>query len=48
MVDAARLADELRAEQDHVIAEANAKRGLETQLTELEQVYMSRVCYGRK
>merc|ERR1712158_259796 len=36
MVDAARLADELRAEQDHVIAESNCKRGLETQLMELE------------
>ena len=37
MVDAARLADELRAEQDHVMVENNAKRGLETQLGELEQ-----------
>merc|ERR1711922_110725 len=30
MVDAARLADELRAEQDHVGAQTNAKRALET------------------
>jgi myosin heavy chain 6/7 len=37
MVDAARLADELRAEQDHVMSESNAKRGLETQLGEIEQ-----------
>merc|ERR1711970_923200 len=32
MVDAARLADELRAEQDHVGAQTNAKRALETEL----------------
>jgi chromosome segregation ATPase len=36
MIDAARLADELRAEQDHVGSESRAKRGLETQLAELE------------
>merc|ERR1712201_48258 len=36
MVDAARLADELRAEQDHVQAESRAKRSLDTQLGELE------------
>merc|ERR1712109_435170 len=36
MVDAARLADELRAEQDHVQAESRAKRALDTQLAELE------------
>ena len=36
MVDAARLADELRAEQDHVATQANAKRALETQMGELE------------
>jgi len=36
MVDAARLADELRAEQDHVTGQANAKRTLEAQLNELE------------
>merc|ERR1712168_446991 len=36
MVDAARLADELRAEQDHVSTQSKAKRALETQLTELE------------
>merc|ERR1712200_319684 len=35
MVDAARLADELRAEQDHVQAESRAKRALDTQLGEL-------------
>merc|ERR1712021_281640 len=31
MVDAARLADELRAEQDHTTTQAKAKRALETQ-----------------
>merc|ERR1712156_1224405 len=36
MVDAARLADELRAEQDHANAENRAKRALDTQLGELE------------
>merc|ERR1711922_42750 len=36
MVDASRLADELRAEQDHVTGQANAKRTLEAQLAELE------------
>merc|ERR1711983_599201 len=36
MVDAARLADELRAEQDHVSTESRAKRALDTQLNELE------------
>merc|ERR1712008_327154 len=36
MVDAVRLADELRAEQDHVAAESRAKRALDTQLGELE------------
>merc|ERR1712034_4407 len=36
MVDAARLADELRAEQDHVNTQSKAKRALETQLQELE------------
>merc|ERR1711922_15167 len=36
MVDAARLADELRAEQDHVGAQTNAKKALETQLGEME------------
>merc|ERR1739844_536924 len=36
MVDAAMLADELRAEQDHVQAESRAKRSLDTQLGELE------------
>merc|ERR1712168_1531278 len=32
MVDAARLADELRAEQDHTSTQSKAKRSLETQL----------------
>merc|ERR1712013_179285 len=32
MVDAARLADELRAEQDHTNTQSKAKRSLETQL----------------
>ena len=36
MIDAARLADELRSEQDHVGVEFRNKRGLETQLSELE------------
>merc|ERR1719495_540766 len=36
MVDAARLADELRAEQDHCTNNANGKRTLENQLGELE------------
>merc|ERR1719370_1999985 len=39
MVDAARLADELRAEQDHVTNQSKAKRTLETQLGELENKY---------
>ena len=36
MVDAARLADELRAEQDHTTTQSKAKRALESQLGELE------------
>merc|ERR1719339_388970 len=36
MVDAARLADELRAEQDHTGTLAKTKRALESQLGELE------------
>jgi len=36
LVDAARLADELRAEQDHTSCESRNKRSLETQLGELE------------
>ncbi len=36
MVDAARLADELRAEQDHVTQQASAKKALEAQLAEME------------
>merc|ERR1712027_228459 len=36
MVDAARLADELRAEQDHVTSQTAAKRTLEAQMSELE------------
>merc|ERR1712013_898193 len=39
MVDAARLADELRAEQDHTNSQSKAKRALETQLSELEQKF---------
>merc|ERR1712211_120486 len=38
-VDAARLADELRAEQDHTNTQTKAKRPLETQLSELEQKF---------
>merc|ERR1711881_327501 len=37
MVDAARLADELRAEQDHSGGQEEAKRALESQISELEQ-----------
>ena len=36
MVDAARLADELRAEQDHTSTQSKAARALEMQLAELE------------
>merc|ERR1712198_196780 len=36
MVDAARLADELRAEQDHCNNELRQKKGLESQMTEME------------
>merc|ERR1712168_1357758 len=36
MVDAARLADELRAEQDHANSQASAKKSLESQLSGLE------------
>merc|ERR1712098_840054 len=36
MVDAARLADELRAEQDHASNQEKAKRTLESQINELE------------
>merc|ERR1719192_473882 len=37
MADAARLADELRAEQDHAGSQEKAKRSLECQILELEQ-----------
>merc|ERR1712054_19913 len=36
MVDAARLADELRSEQDHVSTQSKSKRALETQMVEME------------
>merc|ERR1711944_65077 len=36
MVDAARLADELRSEQEHSSAQEKGKRALETQIGELE------------
>merc|ERR550517_1067856 len=36
MVDAARLADELRAEQDHVTTQNSAKRSLETTMADME------------
>ena len=39
MVDAARLADELRAEQDHTNAQSTYKRALEGQLNELEMKF---------
>merc|ERR1712218_624523 len=37
MVDAARLADELRAEQEHASSQEKSKRSLESQIGELEQ-----------
>merc|ERR1712019_276414 len=37
MVDAARLADELRAEQEHSTAQEKTKRSLESQVMELDQ-----------
>merc|ERR1711973_424303 len=37
MVDAARLADELRAEQEHSTSQEKTKRSLESQIAELEQ-----------
>merc|ERR1712121_492461 len=39
MVDAARLADELRSEQDHTGTQSKAKRALEAQLNELENKF---------
>merc|ERR1712054_336688 len=36
MVDAARLADELRAEQEHTDQQMKSKRALESQLNEME------------
>merc|ERR1719483_1183372 len=39
MVDAARLADELRAEQDHTNSQTKAKRALESQFVELENKF---------
>merc|ERR1712241_1025568 len=36
MIDAGRLADELRAEQDHCDQQLKAKRALESQLSEME------------
>merc|ERR1711970_1172458 len=39
MVDAARLADELRAEQDHTTTLSKTKRALECQLSELENKF---------
>lgn len=39
MVDAARLADELCAEQDHTGSQSKAKRALESQLAELENKF---------
>merc|ERR1719297_799588 len=40
MVDAARLADELRSEQDHVSTLSQGKRGLETQLGDANESAM--------
>merc|ERR1712112_709071 len=39
MVDAARLADELRSEQDHCGCLSKTKRALESQLVELENMF---------
>ena len=39
MVDAARLADELRAEQDHTNCLSMSKKSLESQLSELEMKF---------
>merc|ERR1719431_45553 len=39
MVDAARLADELRAEQDHTNTQSKTKRTLESQMVELENKF---------
>merc|ERR1719249_488568 len=39
MIDAARLADELRAEQDHTGSLTKTKRALESQLSELENKF---------
>ena len=36
MVDASRLADELRAEQDHCNSQAKAKKALESQMVEMD------------
>merc|ERR1719367_2408228 len=36
MVDAARLADELRAEQEHASSQEKAKRALDSQIVELQ------------
>merc|ERR1719192_1281445 len=36
MVDAARLADELRAEQDHTSVQSKSKRSLETTMADME------------
>merc|ERR1712088_1198633 len=40
MVDAARLADELRSEQDHVSTLSQGKRGLETRLADANESAM--------
>jgi len=48
MVDAARLADELRAEQDHTANENRAKRALEAQLSELENCLADAEAAGLK
>merc|ERR1712228_146910 len=39
MVDAARLADELRAEQEHASSQEKSKRSLESQIAELENKF---------
>merc|ERR1712226_414056 len=41
MVDAARLADELRAEQDHASAQASSKQSLNNQFGQLEAPFLT-------
>jgi len=47
MVDAARLADELRAEQDHAQTQEKLRKALETQIKELQVRISVRTIVGR-